>query len=98
MEALASLTVAVVVACGVYLVLRARTFPVVMGLALLSCLPVLLAARPQMTDYPSHLARYYIMLDGGQRFLSLARDVQFIDQASLRPSAGPPVAKESDPT
>jgi hypothetical protein len=35
------------------------------GLALLSCLPVLLAARPQMTDYPSHLARYYIMLDGG---------------------------------
>ena len=36
MEALAALTVAVVVACGVYLVLRARTFPVVMGLALLS--------------------------------------------------------------
>jgi hypothetical protein len=35
------------------------------GLALLSCLPVLLAARPQMTDYPSHLARYYVMLDGG---------------------------------
>ncbi len=35
------------------------------GLALLSCLPVLLAARPQMSDYPSHLARYYIMLDGG---------------------------------
>ncbi len=36
------------------------------ALALLACLPVLLAARPQMTDYPSHLARYYIMLDGGQ--------------------------------
>ena len=35
------------------------------ALALVSCLPVLLAARPQMTDYPSHLARYYIMLDGG---------------------------------
>ena len=35
------------------------------GLALLSCLPVLVAARPQMTDYPSHLARYYIMLDQG---------------------------------
>jgi hypothetical protein len=34
-------------------------------LALVSCLPVLVAARPQMTDYPSHLARYYIMLDGG---------------------------------
>ncbi len=36
------------------------------GLALLACLPVLLAVRPQMSDYPSHLARYYIMLDGGQ--------------------------------
>lgn len=36
MEALASLTVAVLVACGVYLVLRARTFPVAVGLALLS--------------------------------------------------------------
>ena len=35
------------------------------ALALLACLPVLLAARPQMTDYPSHLARYYIMLDQG---------------------------------
>ncbi len=35
-------------------------------LALLACLPVLVAARPQMTDYPSHLARYYIMLDQGQ--------------------------------
>jgi hypothetical protein len=34
------------------------------ALALLSCLPVLLAERPQMTDYPSHLARYYIMLHG----------------------------------
>jgi hypothetical protein len=34
-------------------------------LALVSCLPVLLAARPQMTDYPSHIARYYIMLDQG---------------------------------
>ena len=35
------------------------------GLALLACLPVLVAVRPQMTDYPSHLARYYIMLDQG---------------------------------
>lgn len=30
-----------------------------------------------------------ILLDGGQRFLSLARDVQFIDQDSLRPPAAP---------
>ncbi len=36
MEALASLVVAVLVACGVYLMLHARTFPVVLGLALFS--------------------------------------------------------------
>lgn len=36
MEAIASLTIAVLVTCGVYLVLRARTFPVVLGLSLLS--------------------------------------------------------------
>jgi hypothetical protein len=35
------------------------------ALAFVSCLPVLLAQHPQMTDYPSHLARYYIMLDQG---------------------------------
>ena len=35
-------------------------------LALLACLPVLVAVRPQMTDYPSHLARYYVMLDAGR--------------------------------
>ncbi len=36
METLAALTIAVLVTCGVYLVLRARTFPVVLGLSLLS--------------------------------------------------------------
>lgn len=36
MEAIAALTLAVLVTCGVYLVLRARTFPVVLGLSLLS--------------------------------------------------------------
>ena len=36
MEILASLIVAVLFACGAYLVLRARTFPVALGLALLS--------------------------------------------------------------
>ena len=36
MEVFASLAVAVLFACGVYLVLRARTFPVAIGLALLS--------------------------------------------------------------
>lgn len=44
---------------------RRETLWLAIALALLSCLPVLVAARPQMTDYPSHLARYYIMLDQG---------------------------------
>ena len=36
------------------------------ALALLSALPVLVAAIPQMADYASHLARYRIMMDGGR--------------------------------
>lgn len=36
MEALFSIVVGVLVACGVYLILRARTFPVVLGLTLMS--------------------------------------------------------------
>jgi len=36
METLASCVIAVLVACGIYLVLRARTFTVVLGLSLLS--------------------------------------------------------------
>ena len=36
MEALAAIAVAVLTACGTYLVLRARTFAVVLGLSLLS--------------------------------------------------------------
>ncbi|MDX5333985.1 MAG: Na+/H+ antiporter subunit C [Gammaproteobacteria bacterium] len=36
MEALVSLVIGVLTACGVYLALRARTFPVVLGLTLLS--------------------------------------------------------------
>ena len=36
MEALITLVIAVLTACGVYLSLRARTFPVVLGLTLLS--------------------------------------------------------------
>ncbi|MFM2300972.1 MAG: hypothetical protein RLZZ84_708 [Pseudomonadota bacterium] len=31
-------------------------------LALLACLPVVLAAYPQMVDYPAHMARYHVML------------------------------------
>ncbi|RAL20782.1 Na+/H+ antiporter subunit C [Lujinxingia litoralis] len=36
MEALVAAAIAVLVACGFYLVLRARTFPVIVGLALFS--------------------------------------------------------------
>ena len=36
MEALFSIVIGVLVACGVYLVLRARSFPVVLGLTLIS--------------------------------------------------------------
>ena len=36
MEALIALSIGVLTGCGVYLVLRARTFPVVLGLTLLS--------------------------------------------------------------
>ena len=36
MEALVAVTIGTLVACGVYLLLRARTFPVVLGLTLLS--------------------------------------------------------------
>ncbi len=35
-------------------------------LALLSALPVLASAIPQMADYASHLARYHIMMDEGR--------------------------------
>lgn len=36
MEALFSIVIGVLVACGVYLILRARSFPVVLGLTLIS--------------------------------------------------------------
>ena len=36
MEALLSLIIGLLTACGIYLLLRARTFPVVLGLSLLS--------------------------------------------------------------
>lgn len=34
-------------------------------LAVLACLPVLVAKYPQMVDYPAHLARYHVMLEHG---------------------------------
>ena len=47
-----------------------------LALAMLSCLPVLLAATPQMGDYAAHMARYHVMLDGGQS-ADLARHYTF---------------------
>ncbi|WP_127710028.1 hypothetical protein [Novosphingobium umbonatum] len=47
-----------------------------LALAVLSCLPVLVARYPQMSDYPAHLARYAVMLDGG-RSADLARYYSF---------------------
>jgi hypothetical protein len=35
-------------------------------LAVLAALPPLVARYPQMTDYPAHLARWHVMLDGGR--------------------------------
>lgn len=46
------------------------------ALALLSCLPFLFVTHPQLTDYPSHLARYHVMLDAG-RSAFLARYYDF---------------------
>jgi len=37
-----------------------------LALALIACLPVLVARYPQMVDYPAHLARYYVMLERGE--------------------------------
>jgi hypothetical protein len=51
------------------------------SLALLSCLPVLVARYPQMGDYPAHLARYHVMLDAmapqGDRSFWLTRYYSF---------------------
>ncbi len=43
-----------------------------LAMALAACLPAIVAAFPQMSDYPAHLARYHVMLDGG-RSADLAR-------------------------
>ena len=55
------------------------TFWCAIVLALFSCLPVLVARYPQMSDYPAHLARYHVMLDAG-RSADLARYYGFVWQ------------------
>ena len=55
---------------------RADGFWLAVVLALLSCLPVVVAQYPQMSDYPAHLARYHVMLDAG-RSADLARYYTF---------------------
>ncbi|MBV1688685.1 hypothetical protein KRR38_13625 [Novosphingobium sp. G106] len=53
-------------------------------LALLSAMPFIVAKRPQLTDYPSHLARYHIMLDGGRdAFLARYYDFHWIFTGNL---------------
>ena len=54
------------------------------ALALLSCLPFLVAAYPPLTDYPSHLARYHVMLDGGHSpFLARYYDFEWMFTGNL---------------
>lgn len=51
---------------------RQQTLWLAIALAVLASLPVMAAWAPQMTDYPSHLAGYKVMLDHGHDpFLTL---------------------------
>jgi hypothetical protein len=53
-------------------------------LALLAGLPFLVAQQPQLTDYPSHLARYHIMLDGGRSpYLARYYDFEWLFRGNL---------------
>lgn len=53
-------------------------------LALLCALPFLVAVHPQQGDYPSHLARYHVMLNGqGSAFLSRYYDFDWIWTGNL---------------
>ena len=53
-------------------------------LALLAGLPFLVARHPQLTDYPSHLARYYIMLDAGRSpYLARYYDFEWLFRGNL---------------
>lgn len=74
MEELFSIAIGVLVACGVYLILRARTFPVVLGLTLISYgVNVFLfstgglvvdsapLALPGMTDQPDALPQALVL-------------------------------------
>ena len=53
-------------------------------LSVLAGLPFLAARFPQLTDYPSHLARYHVMLDGGRSpWLSRYYDFEWIFAGNL---------------
>lgn len=57
---------------------------VAIALAVLACLPYLVVERPQLTDYPSHLARFHVMLDGARSvFLSQYYDFAWIWTGNL---------------
>ena len=54
------------------------------AMVLLSVLPFLFAVHPQQSDYPSHLARYHVMLDRGQsEFLSRYYEFEWIWSGNL---------------
>jgi len=53
-------------------------------LCLLAALPFFVTSLPQMTDFASHLARYHVMLDGGQsRWLARYYDFAWIFAGNL---------------
>lgn len=59
MEALIALSIGVLVACGVYLLLRARTYPVILGIMLLSyAVNLFLVAMGRLRDAKAPIVRY----------------------------------------
>lgn len=61
MEALIALSIGVLVACGVYLLLRARTYPVILGIMLLSyAVNLFLVAMGRLRDAAAPIVRYGI--------------------------------------
>ena len=61
MEALIALSIGVLVTCGVYLLLRARTYPVILGIMLLSyAVNLFLVAMGRLRDAAAPIVRYGI--------------------------------------
>lgn len=59
MEGLMATAIGVLVACGIYLLLRARTFPVILGISLLSyATNMFLLAMGKLTDAAPPIVRH----------------------------------------